>query len=253
MRIMKFIAFSTGLLLLSACGAVPSTTLPTNEATTPSTTPATYAPNKMVALTFDDGPNTTTMVEILDLLKEYDAKATFFVIGKKVDDTTTPVLQRALDEGHEIANHSMNHEKMAEMTDEQILFEVSECQKVVKDAVGIDMYYFRAPFASINDRMFELIDMPFVRSAAVAQDGTIGSLAADRAWRITTGVYDGAIAGMHCFNGNDATVEALKTILPELKAQGYEFVTLTELYTRSDAQIPVPAHGVIYIDNKPQN
>ena len=60
----------------------------------------------MIALTFDDGPNTTTMVEILDILNEYDAKATFFVIGNKVNEHTTQVLQRALDEGHEIANHS---------------------------------------------------------------------------------------------------------------------------------------------------
>ena len=93
--------------------------------------------------------------------------------------------------------------------------------------------------------------VPFMRSAAICNDGTIGSLAADRAWRATSGAYDGAIVGMHCFSGNDATVEALQTILPELQAQGYEFVTLTELFTRNGGQLPQPTNGVIYIDNRP--
>ena len=204
-----------------------------------------------MALTFDDGPSKTTMAEILDILAEYDAKATFFIIGNKINSATLPILQRAVDEGHELGNHGMNHLEMAELTDDEIRSEYFDCQDAVKQAVGVEMYYFRAPFGSVDDRMFQIIQTPFINSGAKAADGTIGSIAADRAWRVTSGAYDGCIIGMHCFQGNSETVEALKTILPELKAQGYRFVTVSELFTECGYEIPVATPGIRFTDNKP--
>ena len=253
MKLLKIIAFSTCLFMIGGCAAAPAPAANTTVApeTEPVTTEAEIKPDKMIALTFDDGPSTKTMVEVLDLLKQYDAKATFFVIGRKINANTQPVLQRAVDEGHEIANHPMNHQKTAELTDEEIRAEFEDCQKAVLDAVGVEMYYFRAPYGSIDDRMYEIIQAPFMGAAISTGDGTIGSLAADRAWRATSNAYDGAIVLFHCFQGNDETVTALETVLPELKAQGYEFVTLTELYTRNGGEVPVATPGIKFKDNKP--
>lgn len=258
MNIVKFIALFAGLLILSGCAA-PKSTPTTTSAFEPSSAPpqtettatSIVQPDKLIALTFDDGPSVRTMAEVLDLLAQYDAKATFFVIGRKINSGTTPVLQRAVNEGHEIANHSMDHVQMAELTDEEIMAQVEDCQKAVKDAVGVDMYYFRAPFGSIDDRMRKMIKMPFMSYGAAAGDGTIGSIAEDRAWRITSKAYDGCIVLMHCFQGNDETVKALAIILPELQAQGYEFVTLTELFTRNGGTVPDPDGSVSIKDNKP--
>lgn len=251
MKVLKMLAGLSALLMLCSCAAAPGTN--SSEATNvPETTepqPAWPEPDKLIALTFDDGPSTETMVQVLDLLTQYDAKATFFVIGKKINGSTTPVLQRAVDEGHEIGNHSMNHLHMAELTEEEILAEFNDCQQAVKDAVGVDMYYFRAPFGSIDDRMYRLIPAPFMGAGVSAGDGTIGSIAADRAWKVTSNAYDGAIVLMHCFQNNTETVEALKTILPELKAQGYEFVTLTELFTGNGGEVPAPTPGTKFLDN----
>ena len=97
----------------------------------------------------------------------------------------------------------------------------------------------------------ELIPAPFMVGIS-AGDGTAeGSIAADRAFKVTSKAYDGAIVVMHCFQGNDETVEALQTILPELKAQGYKFVTVSELYLESGCKIPGPTSGVKFYDNKP--
>ena len=250
MKLLKIIAFSASLLLLAGCGAQPAAT--TQPETEPAvTTTAAPKADKMIALTFDDGPSTKTMVQVLDLLKQYNAKATFFIVGKKINASTKPVLQRAVDAGHELANHTMDHLKTAELTEEEILAQVADCQAAVKEAVGVDMYYFRAPFGSIDDRMYQLIQMPFMGAAITTGDGTIGSIAADRAWKATSQAYDGAIVLMHCFQGNDETVKALEIVLPELQAQGYEFVTLTDLYTRNGGSVPQPTPGVKFKDNKP--
>lgn len=258
MKLLKYICLIITAAMLTACGnAQPgaSTDAPAETGTTAakqeSAATTLPQPDKIIALTFDDGPSTKTMVQVLDLLAQYNAKATFFVIGSKINSSTKPILQRAVDEGHELANHSMNHLEMATLTEEEILYEYNACQEAVKEAVGIDMYFFRAPFGSIDDRMYRLIQAPFMGYGPAAGDGTIGSIAADRAFRVTSKAYDGAIVLMHCFQGNSETVEALKTILPELASQGYEFVTLTELFTRDGGSVPGPTPGVKIPDNKP--
>lgn len=257
MAILKILLILLTGCLLFGCAAPaaqptekPTTAAPT-ETTAPPTTEGFPEPDKLIALTFDDGPSTRTMVEVLDLLEQYDAKATFFVIGRKINSETLPVLQRAVDEGHEIANHTMNHQKTAELTEEEILAEYEDCQKAVLDAVGVEMYFFRAPYGSIDDRMYRLIQAPFMGAAVSTGDGTIGSIAADRAWKATSNAYDGAIVLFHCFQGNDETVLALQTVLPELKAQGYKFVTLSQLYLEAGYEIPEATLGVKFRDNKP--
>ena len=256
MRFLSIVRRIVSSFILSACGAAvsasPSATTSAATNTEVTTSGSWPIPDKVIALTFDDGPSTRTMVEILDLLKQYDAKGTFFLVGRKIDNATIPILERAVAEGHEFGNHSMNHLKMKTLTDNEVLSEIAECQKAVKDAVNVDMNYFRAPYLSISSQMYDLIQMPFIHASISAGDGRVNSsTAADRAWQVTSKAYDGAMVAMHCMQKNDATVEALKTILPELKAQGYDFVTVTELYTRNGGEAPVTRPGVPYRDNQP--
>ena len=251
MKVYKLIALSLALFLLAGCGAAAPAEIATNDSTTNQSTEATEGypePDKLIALTFDDGPSSTTMAAVLDLLKEYDAIATFFIVGKKIKASTKDVLQRAVDEGHELANHSFNHVRMAELTEEEIVKEYENCQKAVLDAVGVEMYYFRAPFGSVDERVRRLVPAPFMLCGAAAGDGTNESLAEDRAYKVISKSYHGCIVLLHCFEGNEPTVEALKTILPELKKQGYKFVTLTQLYEESGTPIPVPDTERSYYD-----
>ena len=144
------------------------------------------------------------------------------------------------------------HEFYDRQPDWEILREFEDCQKIVLDTLGVKMYYFRPPFGKADDRMYRLIPAPFVLCGASGGDGR--KLVHDAQFRIErfmSKVYDGCIGLLHCFEGNTETVKALETILPQLKAQGYRIVTLTQLYQASGLPLPPPAQGVFYRDNKP--
>lgn len=229
----RFTALSSLLLALTCligcgAGAAAETAAPTTTAA-PTETEFKYpTPDKLIALTFDDGPN-VHMDVIMDAFAEYDGKATFFLIGKKIGGAEK-YIARAHEEGHEIGNHSFSHEKMTEKTNDEILEEVSKTQNAVKEIIGIEPVWYRAPFLAANDATYDLIDMPYAGCGVSAGDGSNDNIAEDRIYRITTGAYDGAIALLHC---NDITAEIMPQILHELKMMGYEFVTVSELFARA--------------------
>jgi len=232
---MKYFARALCLLmatiLLSGCGSPSPEQSDAPQTTAAPSTEATSAypePDKLIALTFDDGPN-DHMDVMLDVLARYDAKASFFIIGRKVSGADDCIL-RAYSEGHEIGNHSFSHEDMTEKTQEQILEEISKTQKAVADITGQEPAWYRAPFLRASDLTYDLIDMPYAGCGISAEDGSNDNLPEDRIYRITSAAYDGAIALLHC---NDITAEVLPQILEDLKMQGYEFVTISELFERT--------------------
>lgn len=184
---------------------------------------------KLLALTFDDGPNDTTMVEILHLLKQYGAAATFFVEGNKITDRSIPALKQAVAQGCEIGNHSRSHLHMSSLPETEIAEEVAFVQLAVEKATGERPVLFRPPYIDVSEQMCRTIDMPFI-SGAGNYDWDAECSVARRISLAMESVCDGAILLMHCFEGNDATVEALKTILPAI-AEDYRMVTVSELFS----------------------
>ena len=228
-RILSLICLLAMACSLFACGT--STPVETNQPTTtavPTETEKVYPePDKLIALTFDDGPN-RHMETIIDVFAQYGGKASFFVVGKKISGIED-IIARAFNEGHEIGNHSFNHENMTEKTEDDILQEISWTQTAVKNITGAAPVWYRAPFLAANQLTYDLIDMPYAGSGVSAGDGSNDNLAEDRIYRVTSGAYDGAIVLLHC---NDITAEVLPEILDNLKMQGYEFVTISELFAR---------------------
>ncbi len=100
---------------------------------------------KLLALAFDDGPNTTTTNAVLDVLEQYNAKATFFVIGTNINDETAKSVKRAYDMGMEIANHSKTHNSMTEMTPDEIKTEIDYVDEKVEAITGEKTKCFRPP------------------------------------------------------------------------------------------------------------
>lgn len=246
----KLLSAVLALMTFTACSTTPER--PQSDTQPSSTGEIWPTPDKLIALTFDDGPSLDVMPEILDTLAEYDAKATFFIVGRNINAYTTPILKRAFDEDHELGNHSQNHLAMAQLTEQEILDEVSLCQDAITQITGTAPHWFRAPYGSIDDRMYQLIPMPFAGYGASAGDGSPGSNAYDRAYQITSNAYDGAICLLHCYTGCKETAEALKMILPQLKEQGYEFVTISELFDRV-GDVPGATPGLKIPDNKSLN
>ncbi|MDE6021835.1 MAG: polysaccharide deacetylase family protein [Ruminococcus sp.] len=185
--------------------------------------------SKLIALTFDDGPNTTTTNEVLDILEKYNAAASFFLIGDNINDESAAVVKRAYDMGCEIDNHSKTHPNMSELTAEEIIEQIEYVDKYVYEITGEYTKFFRPPFIDTSQTMYDVIDKPFICGVG-CNDFMDNVTAQERADSVIASAKDGAIILLHDARGNYQTVEALKTIIPTLQADGYEFVTLTELF-----------------------
>ena len=186
---------------------------------------------KLVALTFDDGPNTTTTNEVLDVLEKYGVKASFFLIGVNINDDSAKAVKRAYDMGCDIGNHSKTHANMTELTDEEIVDEIKYVDDRIYEITGEYPKYFRPPYIAVNNKMFDLIDETFINGFGVT-DYDDRVTAEIRHMRVMKQVKDGAIILLHDAQGNSQTVEALDLIIPDLISEGYELVTLTELFER---------------------
>ena len=197
---------------------------------------------KLIALTFDDGPNTTTTNEVLDLLEEYDARASFFLIGTNINEESAKSVKRAYDMGCEIDNHSKTHSNMGGMAPEDIKAEIAYVDEKVLEITGEHTKFFRPPFIDVSQTMYDNIELPFI-CGIDCKDYMENVTAQDRADFILNGAKDGVIVLLHDAAGNTQTVDALKIVIPELKKQGYEFVTLTELFER---QGETPRRNMIY-------
>ncbi len=257
-RIKAVIAASLCVFMLAGCagagtssGASQNTesTSDTAVSTTESTTDATEATkeskpqeeeiiltDKIIALTFDDGPNTTTTVQVLDLLQKYDITASFFLIGNNINGESAEVVKRAYDIGCEIHNHSQSHPDMTKLTADRIKEEFEFTDSKVFEITGEHTKFFRPPYIAVNDLMLETLDVPFIAGIG-ANDWDDNISAEKRARAILRKAKDGDVILLHDAAGNDKTVEALDTIIPELKAQGYTFVTMTQLFKYRNVEI----------------
>lgn len=210
--------------------------------TLPVAAPISANESKYIALTFDDGPNTTTTNEVLDLLEQYDAKATFFLIGNNINEESAVAVKRAYDMGCEIGNHSKTHSNMSSMTVEEIQAEIDYVDEKVIAITGETTRFFRPPFIDTSETMYDAIDKPFI-CGIDCQDYMANVTAQERADYILNGAKDGVIVLLHDASGNDQTVEALTIVMPQLIEQGYEFVTLTELF---QLQGETPNESLLY-------
>lgn len=184
---------------------------------------------KYIALTFDDGPNATTTNEVLDMLEKHEIVASFFLIGDNINDESAKSVKRAYDMGCEINNHSRTHSDMTTLTAEEIQAEYEFVDDKVFEITGEHTKFFRPPYIAVHQIMFDNIDVPFIAGIG-ANDWDDRITAEKRAKTILKQAKDGDIILLHDAEGNSMTVEALDTIIPELKAQGYKFVTVTELF-----------------------
>lgn len=185
--------------------------------------------DKLIALSFDDGPNTTTTVKMLDMLEKHGVVGSFFVIGKNINDTSAVVMKRAFDMGCDIQNHSQTHSAMPNLTAQQMKDEIAYTSDLIEKHVGIRPAFFRPPFIAVNEVMYQNIDLPFICGAG-CDDWKPEVTASQRAEMVIKNAENGQIVLLHDFEGNDSTVAALDVIIPALKEQGYRFVTVPELF-----------------------
>ena len=231
------------VLSLSGCGTANISTAETASSETSSaevteeTTMREIDPDKpVVALTFDDGPNTVTTVQVLNKLEEYGVTASFFLVGTNITGETKDIVKRAYDIGFEIDSHSKTHSYMNQMTADEIKEEISYVDDKLMEIIGKPAPFFRPPYIAVNDTMYQNIDKPFICGFG-CDDWDPKVTIDERTERTLEQVQDGAIILLHDSYNNFQTVAALDKIIPALQEQGYQFVTVTELFNVKGVEI----------------
>ncbi len=179
---------------------------------------------KVVALTFDDGPSKYTS-DIIEYLKEENACATFFILGNKVE-IYKDVLTKSISYGNELGNHSYNHKWLTRLDTEEFLLQISKTQSIINETLNYKPTIFRPTYGSLNNRIRNNIDLEIILWNIDTMDWKYKSV--DKiAAKATKNIKDGDIILMH--DTYERTYKALKKIIPILKEQGFQFVTISEL------------------------
>ena len=209
----------------------------------PKPAPAVQAPapttgNKVIALTFDDGPGPYT-AHLLDVLDQYGAKATFFLIGSKVSSQAN-VVRSIHARGHQLGNHSWSHPELPKLPVDQIAGEIDRTNDAIKQATGVTPAILRPPYGAVNGVVLEQLRLRGMSSILWSVD--------TRDWadrnsdivcsRAVAGARPGAVILMHDIH--QTSVGAVPCILSALKQQGYSFVTVQGLLGNTTPGVGYP-------------
>jgi peptidoglycan-N-acetylglucosamine deacetylase len=207
--------------------------------------PRINTPEKIVALTFDDGPTPSATEEILSILKEENVKATFFVIGAD--------LERNLEEGrkivaagHELGNHSYSHQRMVLKTPSFIESEIERTDQLIRQAGYQSAIHFRPPFGK------KLILLPYFLARTSrktitwdVEPDSYPEVAADSnkiIAHVMEKVRPGSIILLHVmYKSRSESLKAVKGVITGLKGEGYSFKTVSQMLDRLRTQASLPA------------
>ena len=191
----------------------------------------------MVALTFDDGPHKTCTDEILDILEENHALATFFEVGRNVQRYPEPVA-RAYEMGCEIGSHSNTHRNLGKMKKAAILKDL-EAADAAFTAAGIPApTLVRPPYGSVNKAVKSQTGRTMVTWSIDTEDWKSKDAQKVIASVQNAGNLDGHVVLMHSIY--ESTVEATAVLVPWLQEQGYQLVTVSELMAYYYGELPQP-------------
>lgn len=181
---------------------------------------------KLVAVTFDDGPCIYTD-DILDILEEYNSVATFFELGELLKYQEDAV-KRADKMGCELASHTYSHKNLAKLNAEQIKTEIAKTDAEFKRILGKDVALVRPPYGSVSKTVLGATDKPMIGWSVDTLDWQ--SRNADKVVSVVKneGNLDGDVILMHSLY--PSTVEALKKLMPYFEKNGYQLVTMSELF-----------------------
>ena len=197
---------------------------------------------KLLAITFDDGPGQYTGY-LLDELAERGVHATFFVAGYRAVQYPE-TLKRIVNEGHQLANHTYNHEDLNTLSAEKIQQEASSTQRLITAAGGSESAYIRPPYGNANSKVRSALDVPLIIWSVDPVDWKVLNTATVSD-NIVSGAYDGSIILVHDIY--KTSVNGALDAIDRLQAKGYEFVTVEELLLRRGVTVQ---GGTTYYDAK---
>lgn len=200
-------------------------------------------PERVVALTFDDGPSPANTPAVLEVLARHQVKATFFMVGRNIE-IHRELAARVLAEGHQLGNHSTSHERLVFVSPSSVRQEIFRTEALLQEVGVRGEIPFRAPFGK------KLFVLPWVLASLGRKHITFDVVPDDHATQdaalITSRVLEatrpGSIILLHDgWAHKPGTIEATGRIIESLKAQGYRFVTVAELLALGGI-LPAPGY-----------
>ncbi len=203
---------------------------------------------KMVALTFDDGPYTPVTKRIVKTLEAYNGRGTFFVVGNRVEDYSK-ILKRAYDGGHQIATHTWSHKNLKKLSEHGVAAQVTKSMEAIKSVTGENPTLLRPPYGAVDktvkQRVKDAGGLALVNWSVDSKDWKYKN--ADTIVKtIMDNVKDGDIVLMHDLY--ESTAEAVEKLVPKLVEKGYQLVTVEELYTTRGDTLEA---GTLHFKNPP--
>jgi peptidoglycan/xylan/chitin deacetylase (PgdA/CDA1 family) len=196
--------------------------------------------DRAVALTFDDGPHPRTCTAILDVLNQEKVRATFFPVGFRLQQNRD-LLDRMIAEGHEVGNHTWDHQRLNAISPERARREVRNVRTFVYEHTGIVPHLVRPPGGSYDTRVLQIIrDEGGAVCLWTANAGDWKKMSADEIVdKVLEQIHPGSIVLMH--DEFMQTPEALPRIIHELRARGFRFVTASEMLGAPPPPFQAPA------------
>ncbi len=195
----------------------------------------------MVALTYDDGPYSKTENKIVDTLSKNGCVATFFYLGNRVKDDHKSA-RKAVEIGCELGNHSWNHPVMSQLETKEIVSQINKTNAVIYKYCGVEPVVARAPYGEYNDKVLKKTGMAQIMWSLDTEDWKTRDADATVKAIKNTKKLDGKIILMHSIY--DSTAEATEEIIPWVRENGYQTVTVSELIKYKTGKPPQP--GKVY-------
>ncbi len=186
--------------------------------------------DKVVTLTFDDGPDELMTPKVLDVLKRYDIKAVFFLIGEKVDKNPD-IVRRIVEEGHIVANHTYSHSGLFPLSGKgKVMQELQKCGESIKNAIGRYPLLFRPPFGVTNPIIGRAVNAQGLKTigwSIRSLDTVDGKTRAEILRKVEAKLHPGAIILLHdrCAKSD----ELLESIIESALNRNYSFIPLDKM------------------------
>jgi len=188
-----------------------------------------------VAMTFDDGPHPQNTPRLLDILRARNIKATFYVIGRSVDNYPQ-IVRRIVAEGHEIGNHTYTHRNLTKLSDSEVLKELTRTRDSIVTASGVQPRTMRPPYGALLQRQRSMIredfGYPTVLWSVDPRDWQRPGVSVVTS-RILTSAHNGAIILAHDLHS--PSVDAMPATLDGLLRKGFKFVTVSQMIAMKEA------------------
>lgn len=195
-----------------------------------------FEEKKYVALTYDDGPSQLTTQPLIDLLDKYNASATFFINGNHANENKE-LVKNIYHAGNEIGNHTLDHVWLTKMDQKERERQIYGNESLLKFLSGQEgKMLVRPPYGDINQDILDTFDIPFIMWNVDSRDWEVRNAAAIQS-NVLSHIEDGDIIIMH--DGYTSTIKATEEILKRLNSEGFEVVSVSELFQLKNEEIPL--------------